>query len=54
MILGRDRQETILLTAMALEITTLQAGFIVAQELDEIDGDVIAVGKDGNAVRSTP
>lgn len=51
MVEGKTREETIRLTAEALGVSLLQAGFIVAQELGEIDGDVIMVDDDGNEVR---
>lgn len=41
MIEGKDREETIRLTAKALGISLAEAEFIVAIELGEIDGDVI-------------
>jgi hypothetical protein len=43
MIQGKDREESIKLTAEALGITEREATFIVAMELGEIDGDVIEV-----------
>ena len=52
MIEGATREETIKLTAQALEISEAEAEFIVAQELGEIEGDVIALDDDGNEIRS--
>jgi hypothetical protein len=54
MIVGRDRQETIKLTAAALGIGLAEAEEIVAIELGEIDGDCVAVDDDGNEVRRPP
>ena len=53
MITGETREETIRLTAEALGISEVDAEFIVAQEYDEIDGDVIVVDEDGDEVRQS-
>lgn len=47
MIEGRDREETIRLTAEALGIGLVDAAFIVAQEYGDIGGDMIDVDEDG-------
>ncbi len=52
MIEGATREETIRLTAEALGISRLEAEFIVALELGEVDGDVVVVDDDGNEVPS--
>jgi hypothetical protein len=44
MIEGKDRQESIELTAAALGIPEAEAEFIVAIEMGEIDGDVVIEG----------
>lgn len=46
MIEGKDRAETIRLTAEALSISEAEAEFIVAIELGEIRGDIIIVDDD--------
>lgn len=43
MIEGKDREETIRLTAEALGISRVLAAFIVGQELGEIESDVVTV-----------
>lgn len=43
MIEGKDREETVRLTATALGISVQAAEFVVAIELGEIDGDVVVV-----------
>jgi hypothetical protein len=48
MVEGKTREETVRFTAEALGISLAEAGFIVAQELGEIEGDVITVDDDGN------
>ncbi|HZP82588.1 MAG TPA: hypothetical protein VFB21_13190 [Chthonomonadaceae bacterium] len=40
MIEGKTREETIRLTAQALGVSELEAEFIVAMEMGEIEGDV--------------
>jgi hypothetical protein len=52
MVEGKTRKETVRLTAEALGVSIAQAGFIVAQELGEIEGDVITVDEAGNEVRT--
>jgi len=52
MIEGKTREETIRLTAAAYGISEGDAEFIVAQELGEIEGDVVTVDADGNEVKS--
>jgi len=54
MIEGATREETIRLTALDLGISELLAGFIVAQELGEIEGDVVAVDDDGESPENKP
>jgi hypothetical protein len=54
MIEGATREETIELTAAALGIGLVEAEFIVAMELGEIDGDVVIVDEDGNEIRKPP
>lgn len=51
MIEGETREETIRLTAEALGINEAEAEFIVAQNLGEIDGDVIPLDDEGNVIR---
>jgi len=50
MIEGETREETIRLTALALGISRMDAAFIVAQELGEIDGDEVVVDDEGNEI----
>ncbi len=52
MIEGKDREETIRLTAEFLGISELQAAFIIAQEYGEIEGDVIAIDDDGHEIKT--
>lgn len=52
MIEGKDRQETVKLTAEALGISEADADFIVAIELGEIDGDVVLVDGEGKEVKN--
>jgi hypothetical protein len=54
MIEGKDREETIRLTAAALGITEADAEFIIAVELGEIDGDVVVLDEQGHEIRSEP
>jgi hypothetical protein len=51
---GKTREETIRLTAEALGIGLVEAEFIVAQELDEIESDVVTVDEDGNEIPNPP
>ena len=51
MIQGKDREETVRLTAAALGISEADAEFIIAIELGEIDGDVVVLDKDGGEIR---
>jgi len=48
MIEGKDKEETIRLTAEFLGISELRAAFLWAIEHDEIEGDVIVVGGNEN------
>lgn len=50
MIAGKTREETIRITAEALQINEAEAEFIVAQELGEIDGDVVELDDDGREI----
>lgn len=52
MIEGKDKEETIRLTAQGLGISKLQAAFIWAIEHGETTGDVIVVDKDGNEIKT--
>lgn len=54
MVEGKNRKETIKLTAEALGISRVDAEFIVAIELGEIDGDDVLVDQDGNEIRRPP
>lgn len=51
MIEGETREGTIRLTAEALGINEAEAEFVVAQELGEIDGDVVVLDDDGSEIR---
>jgi hypothetical protein len=52
MIEGKDREETIRLTAEFLEISVIEAAFIWGQEHGEIKSDVIIVEENRNGRRS--
>lgn len=47
MIIGKDDEETIKLTAEAYHISEVQARFILAQSRGEIVSDVMVVAEDG-------
>jgi hypothetical protein len=51
MIEGRDRADTVRLTAAALGISEAEAEFIVAIELGEIDSDVVLLDDRGREIR---
>jgi hypothetical protein len=48
MIEGKDRADTIRLTAAALGIGLVDAAFIVGQELGLIESDVVTVDEEGD------
>jgi hypothetical protein len=48
MIEGKSREETIRLTAEFYGIPEIEAAFIVAQELGEIDSDEVQVDDEGH------
>ena len=50
MIWGKDREETVKLTAQAYGIPEMEARFILAQELGEIDSDDQVVDEHGNVI----
>jgi hypothetical protein len=54
MIEGKNREETIRLTAAALGISRQDAEFIVAIELGEIDSDVVVLDEKGREVPQPP
>jgi hypothetical protein len=54
MIEGKDREETIRLTAEALGISVAEAEFIIAIETGEITGDVVELDGKGNEIDPAP
>ncbi len=52
MIEGATREETIRLTAEALNVSLAETEFIIAIETGEIDSDVIELDDDGNEVHA--
>jgi len=50
MLVGKPKEETIRLTAVAYGIPEIEAAFIVGQELGEIDSDEIQLDEDGNEI----